>query len=124
MNWWSETALLWLPKAGHPYPEDFATRALPGSCDFYYLTLDAFDAISRRRRHDDEHEPWVYILEDYRILSPAEIDGLMEEWRVELEASRAETGGGGFGRPSPASESFQTRNNAAAAAVGRPISPH
>lgn len=90
MNWWSETALLWLPKAGQPYPEDFASRAEPGSSDFYYLALDAFDAINRRRSHDGEHEPWAYVLEDQRILSPAEIDGLMGEWRDELRASRVE----------------------------------
>ena len=42
MNWWSETAVLWLPVAGRPYPADFADRATPGASDFYYYALDAF----------------------------------------------------------------------------------
>lgn len=101
MNWWSETALLWLPKAGHPCPEDFATRASPGSSDFYYLTLDAFDAINRRREHDAEHEPWAYVLADKCMLSPTDIDGLMDDWREELRASHVENVSAQSNRPPP-----------------------
>lgn len=84
MNWWSETALLWLPKDTWAYPEDFPSRAVPGSSDFYYLALDAFRAIDDRRPTDKEREPWAYVVEDHRILSPGEIDGLMEEWRRQI----------------------------------------
>jgi hypothetical protein len=51
MNWWSETAVLWLPVAQQPYPTEFGDRAGRGSSDFYYYALDAFDAISRRAGH-------------------------------------------------------------------------
>lgn len=86
MNWWSETAVLWLPVSGNPYPEDFAERATPGSSDFYYLALDAFHAIESRRASEFEREPWAYVLADKRILSPTEIDQLMDEFKAQLRA--------------------------------------
>ena len=87
MNWWSETAVLWLPVTGRPYPEDFADRAAPGASDFYYYALDAFEAIARKRPLEFDREPWAYVLSDQQILSPTEIDQLMDEWR---DHSRAE----------------------------------
>lgn len=86
MNWWSETAVLWLPVAGNPYPQDFADRATPGSSDFYYLAVDAFHAIDKRGGKEFDREPWAYMLEDKRILSPTEIDQLMEEARDQLRS--------------------------------------
>lgn len=86
MNWWSETALLWLPVAGQPNPGDFADRPVPGISDFYYYALDAFDAIARQRPHEFSREPWVNILSDQQILSPGEIDQLMDEWGGQMQA--------------------------------------
>lgn len=86
MNWSSEVAVLWLPVAGKPYPQDFANRAEPGASDFYYLAPDAFHAISRRRSDEHDREPWAYILSESRILSPAEIDQLMGEFELEYAA--------------------------------------
>lgn len=88
ISWWSEAALLWLPKDSWAYPEDFPSRAVPGTSDFYYLALDAFHAIEDRRSTDSEREPWAYIVDDHRILSPREIDGLMDEWRHEVRNLR------------------------------------
>lgn len=91
MNWWSETAVLWLPTAGHPHPEDFADRAAPGSSDFYYLALDAFDAIENRRGREFDREPWAYVLAEKRILSPTEIYDLLDEFRAQLRAESMTT---------------------------------
>lgn len=84
MNWSSETAVLWLPVAGRPYPEDFADRATPGSSDFFYIALDAFDAIANRRKSESNREPWAYVLTDKLILSPSEIDQLMDEFHEQV----------------------------------------
>ena len=89
MNWWSETSVLWLPIASRPYPEDFAGRARPGVSDFYYYALDAFEAIAHRRPQEFDREPWAYVLSDQQILSPGEIDQLMDEWRVLMTAASA-----------------------------------
>lgn len=86
MNWKSEVAVLWLPVAGKPYPQDFANRAEPGANDFYYLAPDAFDAIRRRRSDEYDREPWAYVLAENHILSPAEIDELMDEFEPEYAA--------------------------------------
>jgi hypothetical protein len=88
MNWWSETAVLWLPVAEQPYPAEFADRARPGSSDFYYYALDAFEAISQRRTPEFEREPWAYVFDSQQILSPAEIDQLMVEWRTQAQNVR------------------------------------
>ncbi|UXN75938.1 hypothetical protein N8D56_27555 (plasmid) [Devosia sp. A8/3-2] len=88
MNWWSETAVLWLPVAAQPYPADFAERAGAGSSDFYYYALDAFEAISQRRSREFEREPRAYVLDSQQILSPAEIDQLMDEWREQVQNGR------------------------------------
>ncbi|MFK4808978.1 hypothetical protein ACI3KW_02105 [Devosia sp. ZW T5_3] len=88
MNWWSETAVLWLPVAEQPYPAEFADRARPGSSDFYYYALDAFEAISQRRTREFEREPWAYVFDSQQILSPAEIDQLMVEWRTQAQNVR------------------------------------
>lgn len=88
MNWWSETAVLWLPVGGQAYPTDFADRARPGSSDFYYYALDAFEAISRRRPHEFDREPWAYVLDSQEILSPTDIDQLIDEWREQVQNVR------------------------------------
>lgn len=81
MDWTSEMAVLWLAVAKKPSQDDFATRAEPGSDDFFYLASDAFDAIRRRRAKEFVQEPWAYVVAENRILSPAEIDQLMDEWQ-------------------------------------------
>lgn len=83
MNWRSETAVLWLPKDHNAYPADFATRAEPGSSDFFYYALDAFAAIFERTGLEFDKEPWAYVLEDQIMLSPAEIETLKSEWQAE-----------------------------------------
>lgn len=96
MNWWSEAALIWLPRGERPYPADFAQRAAPGTNDFFYYALDAFACVSKRavdvREEDRGEEPWVYVVEDRLLLSPAEIDALMPQWetaRGQVSATRA-----------------------------------
>lgn len=89
MNWWSETAVLWLPAASSPVPADFAARPEPGNGDFHYYALDAFDAIISQRSEQVDHKPWAYVLTDQQILSPGEIDELTQEWREEMRAVAA-----------------------------------
>ena len=89
MHWWSETAVLWLPVAERPSPSDFADRAEPGSSDFYYYALDAFEAIESKRPQEFDREPWAFILSEQAILVPAEIDQLMDEWRDQMRVARA-----------------------------------
>lgn len=89
MNWWSETAVLWLPVAERPSPSDFADRAEPGSSDFYYHALDAFEAIKSKRPQEFAGEPWAFICSEQAILAPAEIDQLVDELRDQMRAARA-----------------------------------
>ena len=89
MNWWSEAAILWLPVASHPAPADFADRPRPGTADFHYYALDAFEAIARARSEQFDREPWVYILSDQQVLSPGEVDALMDEWQEQLRVIAA-----------------------------------
>jgi len=87
MNWWSETAVLWLPVSHRPNPEDFETRPTPGSSGFFYLGLDAFEAIARDRPHQFEREPWIFLVDSQQILSPGEIDQLMDDWNEQMRAA-------------------------------------
>jgi hypothetical protein len=89
MKWWSETSVLWLPVPNRPDPADFAERARPGASDFYYYALDAFEAIARRRPQEFDREPWAYVLSEHQILSPGEIDQLMDDWRDQIRAASA-----------------------------------
>lgn len=89
MNWWSETSVLWLPVANLPAPADFSDRARPGASDFYYYALDAFEALARQRPQEFDREPWAYVLSEHQILSPGEIDQLMDDWRDEMRAASA-----------------------------------
>ncbi len=57
MNWLSETAVLWLPKQRHAYPQDFA---------------------------EAEREPWVYLLEEQRLIPPEQIRSLRTDWEDEM----------------------------------------
>lgn len=91
MNWWSEAAILWLPVPQRPAVEDFASSPMPGSDGFYYLTLDAYEAVVRQRDREFDREPWMYVVEDQRILSPNEIDALLDEWRAQVDAAMATT---------------------------------
>ncbi len=68
MDWQSEISLLWLPPGAGPYQADFATRAVPGTYDFYYLGLDAFAAIEDRWPQEHVNEPWAFILSEKRLL--------------------------------------------------------
>ncbi|HTN62350.1 MAG TPA: hypothetical protein VL147_12490 [Devosia sp.] len=91
MNWQSETAVLWLPKNSTVYPPDFPTRALPGSNDFFYYTLDAFSSIFERRNSEVEREPWAYVLETQLLLSPTQIDALKADWETEMRLAKQAT---------------------------------
>jgi hypothetical protein len=84
MNWLSEAAVIWLPKDAHAYPEQFAQRAAPGSNDFYYFAVDAFASVFDRIHGESEREPWIYLLDDKRLLSPTQIKALAEEWATAL----------------------------------------
>lgn len=89
MNWWSEAALLWLPEDGQAYPADFAVRAAPGTSDFYYLAIDAFEAVIRERSLKPDLQPWVYILDEGKLLSPSEVAECMVDWRLEFDRARS-----------------------------------
>lgn len=84
MNWWSQTALLWLPVASQPGPAGFPDRARRGEDDFCYYALDAFDAVARRRAQEFDREPWAYLPDHQQVLSPSEIDSLMDEWSEQM----------------------------------------
>ena len=47
-----------------------------------------FEAIARRRPGEFDREPWAYVLANQQILSPTEIDQLMDEWRDHVRAER------------------------------------
>lgn len=82
MQWWSEAAVIWLPQGERPYPDDFAQRAAPGTNDFYYYAHDAFAAVSKRLAEEQVGEPWIYVLDERLLLSPAEVRNLMPEWEA------------------------------------------
>jgi hypothetical protein len=84
MNWLSEAAVIWLPKDTHAYPEQFAQRAAPGSNDFYYFAIDAFASVFDRIQGEPEREPWIYLPDEKRLLSPTQIKTLAEEWTTAL----------------------------------------
>jgi hypothetical protein len=90
MNWWSEAALTWLPADLDAYPKDFADRARPGTSDFFYYALDAFACIAQKRAAYGDRRPWIYLIEAGRILSPQDIEDMMDEWRAQMVAAEAD----------------------------------
>ena len=57
---WSELAVVWLPVGqAHPYPEQFADRAAPGTSDYFYYALALAEVFTSwpSRTHE---EPWAY----------------------------------------------------------------
>lgn len=85
MNWFSEAALLWVPLAGQAYPSEFADRARPEANDFYYFFLDAFEAIDRQRASRPDREPWIFVVDSQKLLTPKEIDALFNDWRAQMQ---------------------------------------
>lgn len=96
MNWSSELAIVWLPRDGQAYPEDFASRAAPGHSDFYYSALDGLEAVYRQLDQRPEEEPWAFNVVEERILTPAEILGLRGEWQTRFDDA--------FASPPPAED--------------------
>jgi hypothetical protein len=90
MDWHSEMAVVWLPKDSDAYPEQFSKRAEPGTSNFFYYALDAFHAIFEREPEHPGEEPWGYLLSEQRIMKPAEISALRDEWQAAFEAELSE----------------------------------
>jgi hypothetical protein len=80
MDWNSEMAVVWLPKGSSAYPEQFATRADPGTSNFFYFALDALDAVYRDWPLHPNDEPWAYHVASQRLYEPAELSDIRDEW--------------------------------------------
>lgn len=89
MDWLSEASVLWLPVPKKPERGDFPQAGGPEVSGFFYYALDAFADIKERRATESALEPWVYVLDTDAILSPAEIDQLMDEFDLEYAARNA-----------------------------------
>lgn len=129
MNWWSEAALTWLPADLEAYPKDFADRARPGTSDFFYYALDAFACIAQKQAAHGDRQPWIYVVDEGRILSPQDIDGLMDEWRAQMAAAEADAPIGGWkSQPLPgaadADRDAELRVNSWTHAGRAPARPH
>jgi hypothetical protein len=105
MDWNSEMAVVWLPKGATAYPEQFATRADPGTSNFFYIALDAFHAIYRDWPMHPNDEPWAYHVADQRLYRPAELADLREEWGSAFNGALAQSQQGAQDGPTTNSRS-------------------